>query len=217
MIRLLIVDDHTLFREGLQHIIAHWDDFELVGQATNGEEALALAGETMPDLVLMDIHMPGMDGIETTRRMSRQIPSAFIVMLTVSEEEEYLFEAMKAGARGYLLKNTPSRRLRDLLRGVMHGETPFSGIMATKILEDFNKAETKVAAHKAAEIEPLSEREFQVLKLVATGLSNAEIATQLALTENTIKKYFHNILQKLALNNRVEAAVYAVRQGLIDP
>lgn len=215
MIRLLLVDDHVLFREGLEHIIAHWDDFEVIGDASNGQEALTLARESLPDLVLMDINMPVLNGIETARRMSHEIPSTHIVMLTVSEDEENLFEALKAGARGYVLKNTPSRRLHDLLRGVMHGETPFSGIMATKILDEFNKSDTKAALPKPPGIEPLTEREQQVLKLVVAGLSNAEIAEQIALTENTVKKYFHNILQKLQLNNRVEAAVYAVREGLV--
>lgn len=217
MNRLLVVDDHVLFREGLEHIIAHWDDFEVCGEASNGQEALALARESLPDLVLMDINMPVMDGIEATRRMSRDLPSTHIVMLTVSEDETNLFEALKAGARGYVLKNTPGRRLHDLLRGVMHGETPFSGVMATKILDEFTKTDARTTPSKIVEVEPLSEREQQILKLVVDGLSNAEIADRLALSENTVKKYFHNILQKLQLNNRVEAAVYAVREGLVKP
>jgi DNA-binding NarL/FixJ family response regulator len=137
-------------------------------------------------------------------------------MLTVSEDEENLFEALKAGARGYVLKDTPSRRLHDLLRGVMHGETPFSGIMATKILDEFNRADAKALLPKPALIEPLNEREQEILKLVVAGQSNGEIAEHLGLAENTVKKYFHNILQKLQLNNRVEAAVYAVREGLVN-
>jgi DNA-binding NarL/FixJ family response regulator len=216
MNRLLIVDDHVLFREGLVHIIAHWEDFEAIGEASNGQEALAFARESLPDLVLMDINMPVMNGIEATRIMAREIPSTHIVMLTVSEDEENLFEALKAGARGYVLKNTPSRRLHDLLRGVMHGETPFSGIMATKILDEFNRTDTKALLPKSTPIEPLNEREQEILKQVAAGRSNAEIAERLGLAENTVKKYFHNILQKLQLNNRVEAAVYAVREGLVN-
>jgi DNA-binding NarL/FixJ family response regulator len=216
MNRLLIVDDHVLFREGLEHIIAHWDDFKVIGEASNGKEAVEMATESLPDLVLMDIHMPVMDGIEAARRMSLEIPSTHIVMLTVAEEEENLFEALKAGARGYVLKNTPSRRLHELLRGVMYGETPFSGIMATKILDEFNKAGAKTEPPKAPGIEPLNEREQQVLQLVVAGQTNAEIAQQVGLAENTVKKYFHNILQKLQLNNRVEAAVYAVREGLVQ-
>jgi DNA-binding NarL/FixJ family response regulator len=216
MNRLLIVDDHVLFREGLVHILAHWDDFEVIGESSNGQEALALARESLPDLVLMDINMPVMNGIEATRTMSREIPSTHIVMLTVSEDEENLFEALKAGARGYVLKNTPSRRLHDLLRGVMHGETPFSGIMATKILDEFNRTDAKPLLPKSTPIEPLNEREQEILKLVVAGQSNSEIAEHLGLAENTVKKYFHNILQKLQLNNRVEAAVYAVREGLVN-
>jgi DNA-binding NarL/FixJ family response regulator len=216
MNRILIVDDHILFREGLCHLIAHWEDFEVIGDACNGQEAIILARETVPDLVLMDINMPVVNGIEATQRISRELPATHIVMLTVSEDEASLFEALKAGARGYVLKNTPSRRLHDLMRGVMHGETPFSGIMATKILAEFNKAEEKQLPISIAHTEPLTERETQILKLVVAGQSNIEIAVQMGLAENTIKKYFHNILQKLQLNNRVEAAVYAVREGLVS-
>lgn len=211
---ILIADDHILFREGLRSLIRHWEDFEVVGEAANGIEALALAHKLMPDIVLMDITMPGMGGIEATRQMVRELPATNVVILTVSEDEDDLFEALKYGARGYVLKNIPSRRLHDYLRGVLSGESPLSGIMAAKILEDFHRPrqETEVAVDE----EPLTEREQAVLELVVEGHTNVEIAERLYLSEHTVKKYLGNVLQKLHLNNRVEAAVYAVRKGLVD-
>jgi DNA-binding NarL/FixJ family response regulator len=217
MITLLIADDHLLFREGMRNIIAHWDDFQVVGEAANGLEAIQMSRELMPDIVLMDISMPVLNGIEATRRISRELPSVQIVILTSSEEEKNLFEAIKGGARGYVLKDTPSRRLHDSLRGVMHGESTLAGVMASKMLEEFNRPwKEQSSGAVIAYIEPLTERERQVLELVSKGLSNQLIAERLVLSENTIKKYLHNIMEKLHLNNRVEAAMYAVREGLVD-
>ena len=127
MTTILLVDDHLLFREGLRGIIAHWDDFEIVGEASNGKEALEAVRKTMPDLILMDINMPEMDGLKATQRIVREFPSTHVVMLTVSEEQDDLFEAIKIGAQGYVLKDMPSRRLHDLLRGIMQGESALSG------------------------------------------------------------------------------------------
>ena len=211
---ILIADDHILFREGLRSLIGHWTDFVVAGEASNGAEAVEMAHELLPEIVLMDVTMPVMNGIEATRRIARELPSTHIVMLTVAEEPDYLFQALKNGARGYVLKDTPSRRLRDLLRGVLRGETPLSGAVATLMLENFRREESEPAA--SPEVEPLTEREQQVLEWVVEGLTNAEIATQLYLSENTVKKYLRNILQKLHLNSRVEAAVYAVREGIVE-
>ncbi len=212
---ILIVDDHILFREGMHGIIDHWDDFEVCGEASNGRDALALAHDLLPDIVLMDINMPVMDGIEATRRISRELPSIRVVMLTMSEEEENLFKAIQFGAQGYILKDTPSKRLHDELRRMLHGETPLSGLMATKVLEEFNRPGGK--AQPGSEYrESLTERERTVLELIVQGLSNNEIAEKIFLSENTVKKHLRNILDKLHLNNRVEAAVYAVREGLVD-
>ena len=217
MISLLLVDDHLLFREGLQSIISRWDDAEIVGEASNGVEAVHLARELLPDIVLMDISMPVLNGVEATRRITRELPSTRVVILTSSEEEKDLFEAIKGGACGYVLKKVPGRKLHDLLRGVMRGESPIAGVMATKILHEFNRSwETQSPGPVAANIEPLTERERQVLQLVAQGLSNKLIGIELDLSENTIKKYLHNIMEKLHLNNRVEAAMYAVREGLVN-
>lgn len=212
---ILVVDDHILFREGLLSIIKHWEDFQVVGEAVNGKDALEKAHELLPDIILMDINMPGISGIEATRRITRELPSIRVVILTMSDEEDDLFNAIKCGAQGYVLKNTPSKRLHDELRGAMRGETPISGVMATKVLEEFNRLK---AGPRSANVynEPLSEREIQVLELIVQGLSNAEIAEKTFLSENTVKKHLRNILDKLHLNNRVEAAVYAIREGLVD-
>ena len=211
---ILITDDHILFREGLRNICSHWEDFEVVGEARNGKEAVELAQNLLPDIVLMDITMPEMDGIEATRIISKVCPSVNVVILTVSEEEKNLLEAVKNGAKGYVLKDTPSRRLHAQLRGVINGEAALSGIMAEKILSEFKKPKDFSAREEQFAVEPLTEREQQVLKLVVEGLTNLEIGERLIISENTVKKYLHNILSKLQLNNRVEAAVYAIKEGL---
>jgi two-component system nitrate/nitrite response regulator NarL len=211
---ILIADDHVLFREGMQFIIGHWEDFEVCGEASNGAQAIELAHELLPDILLMDVHMPVMDGIEATRRLSRELPSVRIVMLTISEEEEDLFNAIKCGAQGYVLKDTPSKRLHDELRRMLQGESPLSGLMATKVLDEFNRFGG--SSQKPYEYqEPLTKREQQVLELLVEGLSNSQIADKICLSENTVKKHLRNVLDKLHLNNRVEAAVYAVREGLV--
>ena len=212
---ILIVDDHVLFREGISNIINRWDDFQIVGDASNGQEALEKAHQLLPDIVLMDISMPVMDGIQATIRIKREIPSVRVVILTMSEENDDLLAAIKNGATGYILKDTPSKRLHDQLRGVMRDEAPISGIMATKILNEFNSKES-LGEKIVNSIDQLTERELEILEMVSKGLTNQEIADRLFLSENTIKKYISNILNKLQVNNRVEAAMLAYRKGLID-
>lgn len=212
---LLIVDDHVLFREGITNIINRWDDFQVVGEASNGEEALEKAHFLMPDIVLMDISMPVMDGIQATMRIKREIPSVKVVILTMSEENDDLLAAIKNGATGYILKDTPSKRLHDQLRGLMREESPISGIMASKILSEFS-ALISSGDKLAPTIDQLTDRELAILEKVAKGYTNQEIAEDLFLSENTIKKYMSNILNKLQVNNRVEAAMLAVRKGFID-
>jgi DNA-binding NarL/FixJ family response regulator len=214
MITILIVDDHILFREGLNSIISHWEEFDVVGEAANGEEAILMAHKHLPDVALIDIAMPVMNGIQATRQITRDLPAVKVVILTMSEEEADLFEAIKSGAHGYVLKDTPSRRLRDQIQRLVQGESPLSGLMATKVFKEFNQPRDKQAATCSSSLETLTEREQQVLELVAAGLNNPEIAARLFLSESTIKKYLHNILEKLHLNNRVEAAIFAVREGL---
>lgn len=212
---MLLVDDHVLFREGLHSIIERWDDFTVIGEACNGEEAVDKARETLPDLILMDVSMPGMGGLEATRRILQEVLTTRVVMVTVSVDEEDLFKALKSGAHGYILKNTPSRRLHSLLQGVMEGEAPISGIMAAKMLNELNGQRTPVEQANSA-IRQLTEREVEILQLVAEGLTNQEIASRLYISENTIKKYLRNVLAKLHLNNRVQAAVFAVQEGLLN-
>jgi DNA-binding NarL/FixJ family response regulator len=211
---ILIADDHMLFREGLQSIIKHWDDFEVCAEVSNGVDAVKKANELLPDIILMDIHMPVMDGIEATRRISKELPAIKIVMLTMSEDEENLFTAIQCGAQGYVLKDTPSRRLHDELRRLSRGEAPLSGLMAQRILMEFR--ELRQNPHSALDTDDeLTRREIEILEYVVKGDSNTEIASALNISENTVKLHLKNILEKLHLRNRIQAAVFAVKQGLV--
>lgn len=209
---ILIVDDHVLFREGLRSLIAGWEDFEVVGEAEDGEEALRAVAQFLPDIVLMDVLMPVLDGITATGEIKRQFPRCQVVMLTISEEATHLFQALKAGASGYILKGTPARRLHDLLRGIMRNETPISAALATKIVEEFRQPQDQATCALG---ETLTERELAILELLVHGRTNAQIAEQLHLSESSIKKCLHSILHKLHLKNRVEIAAYAVKEGLV--
>jgi DNA-binding NarL/FixJ family response regulator len=213
-LRILLVDDHILFREGIASLIASRPDMEVVGQAMDGMEAVTKARELHPDLILMDIRMPRCDGLEATRLIKKQWPEARIVMLTVSEEDEDLFEAIKSGAQGYLLKNLRPAALFELIEGVSRGETPISPALATKILNELVQLTQRQAPAPAPEMN-LTEREKQILQYVVQGSSNKEIASALCITEGTVKNHLHNILEKLHLHNRAQAAAYALREGLI--
>ena len=212
-ITLLLVDDHVLFRDGLRELISHWEEFEVVGEAANGEEAIALCQKWLPNIVLMDVQMPVMGGVEAVRQISAQSFVTSVLMLTMSLDEKDLFEAIKQGAKGYMLKNISAVELRQRLHEVVLGEAPLSGEVAAKILKEFNKYQGKQGGVVA---DALSEMEIQILQLVAQGMTNDEIGKELFLSSQTIKKYLSNILQKLHLHNRVQAAVYAIREGLVD-
>ncbi|MDH4208821.1 MAG: response regulator transcription factor [Anaerolineae bacterium] len=214
-LRVLLVDDHILFRRGVQAVLASRPDMEVVGEAGDGFEALALARETMPDVILMDISMPGCDGLEATRRIKQELPYVKVFMLTVSDADEHLFEALKSGAQGYLTKDLKAQQLFDALEGVARGEAAFSGAMAAKILREFDRT-VRGANQDLEATDPLTGREREVLQLVAQGKSNQEIAEALVISESTVKNHLRNILGKLHLRNRIEAAVYAVRQGLVE-
>ncbi|MBI4671215.1 MAG: response regulator transcription factor [Chloroflexi bacterium] len=209
--RILLVDDHILFRKGLAQLLNSQPDFQVVGEAGDGFKALDKARELMPDLILMDINMPGCDGREATRLIKQALPYVVIVMLTVSDDDQDLFAALKNGAQGYLLKKMDPEDLFAQLRGLARGEAPLSRLLASRILNEFSRT----AAPDAACERELTARERQVLQHVALGLTNREIAEKLVLSENTVKNHLRNILAKLHLENRVQAAAYALREGLV--
>ncbi len=211
-IRVLLVDDHALFRKGLASLLAREKGFYVVGEAQNGAEALSKAKDLKPDIVLMDIYMPGGDGLEATRRIREALPSSKVVILTVSEDDKNLFEAIKSGAHGYLLKKIELGDLFEMLRGVSRGEAPISRATAAKILKEF--AEQASRGREEPAEEKLSLKEREVLELVTRGLTNKEIGNKLGITENTVKNHLKNILDKLHVKNRVQAAAFALQHEL---
>jgi len=208
--RVVLADDHPLFRDGVASLLAAWGH-EVVGIAGDGNEAVALVERLRPDLVLMDIAMPRLTGLEATRRLAVSRPQTAIVMLTASEGEDDLFAAMKSGARGYLLKNLEAGQLRTMIDAVGRGEAAISPATAARIIAEL----TRPAANPSPD--QLTERETDVLRLVVAGLRNKEIGAELAITENTVKYHLRNILEKLHAGSRTEVATRAVREGLVGP
>jgi len=213
--RVLLVDDHVLFRKGISSMMKNRADIEIAGEANDGLEALEKARELMPDVILMDIDMPGHNGLEATRLIKQEMPYVKIIMLTVSDDERDLFAAIKNGAQGYLLKNLEPSELFDMLAGAARGEAAITRAMAAKILSEFGRQASR-EAESTVQSHGLTQREVEVLQLVAKGASNREIANQLAIAENTVKNHLRNILDKLHLENRVQAATYAFREGLVQ-
>jgi DNA-binding NarL/FixJ family response regulator len=209
--RVLLADDHPLFRDGLAALLRS-HGMTVVGEANNGIEALELARAIKPELILMDVNMPQMDGLEATRRIKAELPQTQIVILTVSDEDENLFQAIKFGAEGYLLKSLQSQAFFELIDGIARGEAPISRELATKILDEFSR---RLKEDTKASNEDLTEREKQVLGLVAEGSTNRDIAGKLNVTENTVKYHLKNILEKLHLRNRAQAVAYAMQSGLL--
>ncbi len=206
--RVLLVDDHALFRDGVASLLTAWGH-QIVGQASNGTDAIARADELVPELVLLDVRMPQLGGIETARRMKATHPSMSIVMLTVSEDEDDLFRAIEAGAQGYLLKDLEGEQLRVMLEAVARGEAAITAATAARILKRF-------AHHdELPRTDGLTDREVEVLRLVTAGLRNREIASRLGITENTAKFHLRNILDKLHAHSRAELAGRAVREGFL--
>jgi DNA-binding NarL/FixJ family response regulator len=217
-IRAMIVDDHALFRRGLEMVLDSEPDIELVGQASDGAEAVEKAAESLPDVVLMDIRMPRSSGIEACRAMKEAAPSAKIVILTISDEEEDLFEAIRAGASGYLLKDIPLDEVAGAVRAVYGGQSLINPSMAGKLLTEFATLAKRDDEERVQEVPAprLTEREMQVLKLVARGMNNRDIAKELFISENTVKNHVRNILEKLQIHSRMEAVMVAVREKLIE-
>ena len=212
--RILLVDDHVLFRKGIARLIDSQPDFEVIAEAEDGCQAVRFAKRFKPDLILMDVHMPECDGLEATRLIVDDWPEAQIVMLTVSDEDQDLFTAIRNGAIGYLVKKIEPQDLFARLRGVTQGEAPISRVMAGRILREFARVGTEVPPPDSTR--SLTPREREVLQLVSKGLTNKEIGAQLHIAENTVKNHLRNILEKLHLQNRAQAAAYAVREGLVD-
>jgi DNA-binding NarL/FixJ family response regulator len=213
-LRILLVDDHILFRKGLASLLASRPGLQVVGEAGDGLEAIARARETAPDLILMDIGMPNCNGLEATQRIKCEMPGVQIIMLTVSDDDQDLFAAIKCGAQGYLLKNLEPGELFEMLDGARRGEAAISGMLAAKILQEF-RAPRLDPAQQAQASDELTPREIDILEHLVKGATNTEIAVALSITENTVKFHLRNILEKLHLQNRIQAAVYAVRQGLV--
>ena len=212
---MLLADPHALFRRGVRLVLEDEPDIEVVGEAGDGIDAVERIVELAPDLVLMDVRMPGVSGIEATRRVRALVPSVKVAILTVSESDDDLFAAVRAGATGYLLKEVSIEELPEAVRAVARGHSLISPSMASRLLTEFNVLSRR-AEEQRGNVPRLSDRELEVLRLVARGLSNRDIATELVIAENTVKNHVRNILEKLQLRSRMEAAMYAVREKLVD-
>jgi DNA-binding NarL/FixJ family response regulator len=214
-IRILLVDDQPLFREGLHTLLSVQPDFEVVGEAGNGAEALRLARSLHPAVVLMDLQMPVLDGVAATQQLCEQQPECRVIVLTTFDDDELVFDGLRAGAIGYLLKDAPSEKLGEAIRSAARGESFLQPSVAAKVVAEFARLTRKPEAHPSTLIEPLSEREREVLRLIANGSSNREIAGKLCLAEGTVKNHITNILAKLAVRDRTQAALKAVELGLL--
>jgi len=216
--RVLLADDHALFRDGLRSLLEA-RGVEVVGEARNGREAIDQTRRLNPEVVLMDLHMPELDGLAATRLISAEQPDVKVVILTASEEDGHLFEAIKSGAQGYLFKNLAADELFQLLEGVARGEPALTPALARKLLGEFARpAAAAPTPHVLEGLAALTDREREVLDLLVQGItSNRELAERLVITENTVKYHFRNILDKLHVQNRAQVVAFAVRHGMIEP
>ena len=214
-IKILLVDDQPLFREGLRTLLSVQPDFEVVGEAGNGEEAISLAHKLLPSVVLMDLQMPVLDGVAATRRLHQELPDCRVIVLTTFDDDEMVFDGLRAGAIGYLLKDAPSEKLGEAVRSAARGESFLQPSVAAKVVAEFARLTNKPAMNSRALVEPLSDRELEILSLIADGASNREIAGTLFLAEGTVKNHVTNILGKLGVRDRTQAALKARDTGLI--
>ncbi len=212
-ISVLIIDDHTLFRSGIRLLLQRQDGFEVVGEAGDGLEGVKLAKRLEPDVVLLDLHMPGVGGLEALQLLQEELPQVQVVMLTVSEDAQDLLEALRIGARGYLLKNIETDFLLDAIRRAAAGESVMSPQMANRLADAVRAPQSNTKTSPAAKLSP---REAEIIAMLAAGASNKEIARRLELAESTVKIHVQGILRKLNLSSRVQAAVYAVKHGLME-
>ncbi len=214
MVRLLLCDDHAMFRQGLKSILETEEGFRVIGEAANGREAVRYALETQPDVVLMDIQMPGLDGVAATKAILEERPEMRVIILTMYRQDRYVFEAIKAGARGYLLKDADAGELIEAIRRVHEGETLLSAEMAASILDEFAKVREQATPVQGHALSELTEREAAILRLLAQGASNQQIAEELNVSEKTVRNRLSEIFAKLRLNNRTQAALFALREGI---
>ena len=215
-VRVLLVDDHALFRRGLRVTLELEPDMVVVGESGDGADAVEKAVETLPDVVLMDVQMPRRGGIEACSAIKAAVPSTKILMLTMSDDEGDLYEAIRAGASGYLLKDLPIDEVASSIRAVQTGQSLISPALASKLLIEFAALAKRGESPQAAPTPKLTAREMEVLRLVARGMNNRDIARELYISENTVKNHVRNMLEKLQLHSRMEAVVYAVREKLIE-
>ena len=212
-VRVLLADDHTLFRRGIRTILEQTPNVEVVGEAVSGEEAVALAQELVPDVILMDIKMSRLTGIEATRRIKQENPHIGVILVTMYDDPESAFAGMRAGARGYVLKEAEPEELVRAVDAAQRGEVMLCPIIAKKVLEHFG---SEPRMQQGLPYEQLTQRELQVLQLAADGLSNKEIGQGLVISEKTVKNHIANIFSKLNVNDRTQAILYALRQGLVS-
>lgn len=214
-IRVLLVDDQRLMRDGLRTLLELEDDLQVVGEAADGSEALELYADSDADVVLMDVRMPGMDGVEATRRMVERWPGARVIIVTTFDDEEYVFDGLRAGARGYLLKDVSGKELAEAVRTVAAGGALIEPSVARKVLAEFSRLAPPARTVEETLAEPLSQREVEILRLLARGLTNREIALQLSLASGTVKNYVTSILGKIGARDRTQAALRGKELGLI--
>lgn len=215
-IRILLADDQPLFREGLATLLTIQAEIEVVGEANNGQEAVALAAERQPDVILMDVRMPVLDGVAATRILRQEQPHIPVIILTTFDDDELLFEGLRAGAIGYLLKDVSSQKLIEAIKTAVRGETFLQPSVAARLVAEFNRLSQRSSAGAGHPlVEPLSERELEILRELAKGASNREIAAQLFIAEGTVKNHVTNILGKLDVRDRTQAVLKAQQLGLI--